>query len=95
MRLYDWKSGNTRDIVISYTFGHGWEINAETRSASGYLNSLSGPDLKWASVQNIDDGVLYTENKDSFDMLFKIIKGTNYVVDLHLGESAWERGESK
>tara|TARA_R100001086_G_scaffold236851_2_gene160562 strand:- start:195 stop:461 length:267 start_codon:yes stop_codon:yes gene_type:complete len=87
MKLYDWKSNDTRDMFISYTFGHGWEINAESKSATDYVNKLSGPDFKWASVQNIDDGVLYTENKASFDMLFKIIKGTNFVVDLHLGES--------
>jgi len=87
MRLYDWKSSDTRDMFISYTFGQGWEINAESKSATDYVNKLSGPDFKWASVQNIDDGVLYTDNKASFDMLFNIIKGTNYVVDLHLGES--------
>tara|TARA_R100001443_G_scaffold115734_1_gene134199 strand:+ start:139 stop:366 length:228 start_codon:yes stop_codon:yes gene_type:complete len=74
-------------MFISYTFGQGWEINAESKSATDYVNKLSGPDFKWASVQNIDDGVLYTDNKASFDMLFNIIKGTNYVVDLHLGES--------
>ena len=86
MRLYDWKSNDTRDIIISHPFGESWEFNAETKSASEFFNQLCGPDLEWASVHS-DDGVLYTENKPSFDMLFNIIKGTNYVVDLHLGES--------
>ena len=85
MRLYDWKSNDTRDIVIkkTTTFGEGWEFKAESKSATEYLNRLSGPDLEWASVENYDDGVLWTENKASFDMLFKIIEGTNFVVDLH------------
>tara|TARA_B100000519_G_C13893471_1_gene274032 strand:- start:194 stop:478 length:285 start_codon:yes stop_codon:yes gene_type:complete len=93
MKLYDRKSNDTRDIVISNThlfdrydnFKKGWEFNAETKSATDYLNSLSGPNYKF--VQTLDNGVLWTENKASFDLLFKIIKGTNFVVDLHLGES--------
>ena len=87
MRLYDWKSSDTRDIVIIHnTSGKSWEFNAETKSASNYFDQLCGPNLEWASVHS-DDGILYTENKASFDMLFNIIKGTNFVVDLHLGES--------
>ncbi|QDP51557.1 MAG: hypothetical protein Unbinned2026contig1000_12 [Prokaryotic dsDNA virus sp.] len=95
MRVYDWKSSDTRDIVVCYTFGEGWFFHAETKSATDYLNKLSGPDFKWAFVKNLDDGILTTENKSSFDMIYETLKGTNFVVDLHLGESAWERGESK
>jgi hypothetical protein len=87
MRVYDWKSSDTRDIVIIHnTLSEVWGFYAETKSASNYFEQLCGPDLEWASVHS-DDGVLYTENKPSFDMLFKIIKETNFVVDLHLGES--------
>ena len=86
MRVYDWKSNDTRDIIISHPFENSWSFYAETKSASEYFNQLSGRSLEWASVHS-DEGILYTDNKASFDMLFKIIKETNFVVDLHLGES--------
>jgi len=87
MKVYDWKSNDTRDIVIIHdTSRKCWQFDAETKSASNYFNQLCGPDIEWAFVHSYVDG-LYTENQASFDMLFKIIKGTNFVVDLHLGES--------